>query len=167
MNIDQRYVARLLAATGDDAAEALAQLSRFWSGRAKLSETGDLTGLSPAETAAHLALWYFGEVGNGGHTQYFMNPTGSLAHETVAALEMLGLEQAAKTLRDACQMFPGRQVPKEQTARFAAIEALDREHYDLLYRSDLAIWAITGQIDIDILRYLQQHKDEVLTPEPS
>jgi hypothetical protein len=165
MKIDQRYVARLLSVADENAAEALTQLSSFWSGRAKLSEAGELTGLSPAETAAHLALWYFGEVGNGGHAQYFMNPIGSLAHETLAALEKLRLEQAAKTLRDAFEVFPRRQVPKEPMARLAAIEALNDEHVDLLHGFDSVVWAIMGQVNVDILRYLRQHKDEVLTPE--
>jgi hypothetical protein len=167
MKIDRGYIARLLAASENDAASALAQLSSFWSSRAGLSETGELTGLSPSELAAHLALWYFGEVGNGGHTQYFVNPVGAFAHETLAALEKLGLEHAAKILRDAIQVFPDQRVPKERTARLAAIDALDRHELDLLDHADLALWAITSQIDVDILRYLQQHKDEVLAPEQS
>jgi len=65
MKINRGYVARLLAAT--DAAEALAQLSSLWSTRTKVSENGELIGLSSTEMAAHLALWYSGEISNGGH----------------------------------------------------------------------------------------------------
>jgi hypothetical protein len=165
MKINRGYVARLLAAT--DAAEALAELSSLWSTRAKVGERGELIGLSPTEMAAHLALWYSGEVGNGGHAQYFMNPMGSFAHETVAALEQLGSQRAATILRDACRAFADRQVPKDATARLAVIEALDRDNRDLLHRCDLALWAIMSQIDLDILRYLRQHEDDVLTPEQS
>ena len=50
MKINRGYVARLLAAT--DAAEALAQLSSLWSTRTKVSENGELIGLSSAEMAA-------------------------------------------------------------------------------------------------------------------
>ena len=167
MKISPRYVARLLAASADDAVDALAQLSSFWSTRARLTETGELTGLSPSEMAAHLALWYCGEVGNGGHTQYFMNPVGSFAHETIPGLEKLGLEQAASILRDAIQVFPDRQVPRDRKVRLARIDGLGSDHLDLLRRLDLALWAISGRIDVTILRYLEAHKDEVLAAEQS
>jgi hypothetical protein len=51
MKISPCYVARLLAATADDAVGALAQLSSFWSARARLTEAGELTGLSRSERA--------------------------------------------------------------------------------------------------------------------
>jgi len=101
MKINPGYVARLLAASEKDAVGALAELACLWSTRAGRNETGELTGLSPSELAAHLALWYTGDVGNGGHVQYFMNPMGYYAHETLAGLEKLGLEGAAKILGDA------------------------------------------------------------------
>lgn len=163
--LHQSFVSRLLTASEGDAAEALAQLSSFWSARARLSETGELIGLSPSELAAHLALWYFGEVGNGGHVQYFMNPIGAFAHETIPALEKLGLEQAADILHNAIQVFPGRRVPKERTLRFALIKSPGHQHLDLLHHSDLALWKIANQVDIKILRYLQKHQDEVLAAE--
>ena len=167
MKISPCYVARLLAAGADDAVDAMAQLSSFWSARARLTEAGELTGLSPAERAAHLALWYCGEVGNGGHTQYFMNPVGSFAHETITGLQKLGLEQAANILRDAIQVFPDRQVPRDRTIRLARIDGLGSDHLDLLGRLDLALWAISGRVDVTILRYLEAHKDEVLAAEQS
>ena len=167
MKIDRSYVAQLLAANERDAVQALATLASFWSTRAGLSETGELTGLSPSELAAHLALWYTGEVGNGGHTQYFMNPMGAYAHETIAGLEMLGLERAATILRDAAQVFPHGRVPKDRTVRYAYIEALGPSQLDLLDRADKALYAATQQIDFDILQHLQKHKDEVLTAEQS
>jgi hypothetical protein len=165
MKISPRYVARLLAATADDAVDALAQLSSFWSARARLTETGELTGLSPSELAAHLALWYCGEVGNGGHTQYFVNPVGSFAHETITSLEKLGLDQAASILWNAVQVFPDQRVPREQAIRLARINALCNDHLDLLHRLDLALWAISGRIDLTILRYLEAHRDDVLAAE--
>jgi len=166
MKISQSYIRRLLA-DEENAAGALGHLSNFWSTRAKLSEAGELTGLSDVERLAHLALWYFGEVGNGGHIQYFMNPVGSFAQETVASLQQLGLEHAAKILHNAIQVFPGGQVPKERTVRLAEIDGLGRRQLDSLHQADLALWAITKRIDVDILRYLQQHQDEVLSAEQS
>ena len=94
-----------------------------------------------------------------------MNPMGSFAHETVAALERLGIQQAATILHDACSVFSDRQVPKDETARLAVIDALPRDNHDLLIRCDRALSTIMSQIDLDILGYLRQHEDEVLTLE--
>ncbi len=167
MKISPSYVAQLLAANEDDAIEALSHLAGFWSARARLSETGELIGLSPSERAAHLALCYSGEVGNGGHTQYFMNLWGSFARETVDSLETLGLEEAASILGDAIQVFPDQHVPKERTARLAALKNLGRHHLDLLHRADSALGAIAMQFDMQILGYLQQHRHDVLAAEQS
>jgi hypothetical protein len=167
MKIARSYVAQLLASDEKGAIDALATLAGFWSSRAGLSEAGELTGLSPSELAAHLALWYTGEVGSGGHTQYFMNPMGGYAHETITALELLGLERAAKILRDAVRVFPDGQVPKSGTIRYAHIERLDGRQLDLLHRADLALDAVMQHIDFHILQYLRKHGDEVLTAEQS
>lgn len=101
----------------------------------------------------------------GGHTQYFANPAGSFAHETISSLEKLGLDQAAGILRNAVQVFPDQRVPKEQAIRLARINALCNDHLDLLHSLDLALWAISGRIDLTILRYLKAHKDDVLAAE--
>jgi hypothetical protein len=165
MKVHPSYVARRLNAPSEEAISALADLANVWSGRARLSATGILTGLSQAETAAHLTLWYSGEVCNGGHAQYFMNPVGSLAHETVAALEHLGLPDAGRILKESLQVFSDRQVPKDRAARLAAIEALDRKQQDHLDRCDQALIAIALGLDAAILQYLRRHKDHVLVPE--
>jgi len=165
MKVGRSHVAQLLAANERDAAEALAQLSSVWSTRARLSETGELTGLSAAETAAHLALWYFGEAGNGGHVQYFMNPMGAFADATVASLERLGLTQAAQILSHATQVFPDGRVPKDRALRLAKMESLGPHDLAVLRHSDSALSAIARQVDGQILRYLHQHQDEVLTAE--
>ena len=123
MKISPSYVAQLLAETRMTPLRPSRTLAGFWSARARLSETGELIGLSPSERAAHLALWYSGEVGNGGHAQYFMNLWGSFAHETVDSLETLGLEEAASILGDAIRVFPDQHLPKERTARLAALGA--------------------------------------------
>lgn len=185
MKIPKSHIERLLSADEEDASQALSDLSNFWFPRAKLSETDELTGLSPAETAAHLARHYFGEVRNGGHIQYFWNSSGSLAHETIAILEKLGLEQAAQILRNAVQVFPNGQVPKQRAVRIAQIgpafpafwwyvtkagayDGFGRRELDLLDDANLALWEMDQtQSDIVILRYLQKHKDEVLIPEQS
>jgi hypothetical protein len=163
MKVHPRFVARRLNAPPEQAASALSDLAGIWSGRARIGDAGVLTGLSPAETAAHLAPCYTGEVGNGGHAQYYMNQWGSHAHETLLALAQLGLPEPARILQESFQVFPNQQVPKGRAVRYALIGALGGEQLALLDGCDKALWA--NAIDAEILRYLRHHQDQVLAPE--
>jgi hypothetical protein len=53
----------------------------------------------------------------------------------------------------------------DRKVRLARIDGLGSDQLDLLRRLDLALWAISGPIDVTILRYLEAHKDEVLAAE--
>jgi hypothetical protein len=63
--------------------------------------------------------------------------------------------------------FRKRQVPRDRKLRLAEIDGLGSDHLDLLRRLDLAFWAISGLVDVIILRYLEAHKDEVPAAEQS
>jgi hypothetical protein len=65
------------------------------------------------------------------------------------------------------RFFRKRQVPRDRKLRLAGIDGLGSDHLDLLRRLDLALWAISGLVDVIILRYLEAHKDEVLAAEQS
>ena len=165
MKIQLELVSTLLA-DEDNAATALAQLSNFWSTRAQMGEDGQLTGLSAPERAAHLMLWYTYEVANGGHSQYFYNPIGAFAHETVAALDEIGLNEVSAILVRAFNAFPNRTVPAERVSRCEALRALSGTAKAELNSADRALYALDQDtVDVAVLRYLRQHKDDVLRPE--
>src|SRR5262245_30555505 len=164
MKVHPSFVTRRLNAPPDEAISALSDLAGVWSGRVQIS-AGVLTGLSQPETAAHLTMWYTGEVGNGGHTQYYMNLWGSHAHETFAALAQLGLREHARVLQESFQVFPNHKVPKDRTVRYALIGKLREKQLALLDCCDKALWASAAGVEAEILRYLRQHQDQVLTPE--
>ena len=63
--------------------------------------------------------------------------------------------------------FRKRQVPRDRKLRLAEIDGLGSDLLDLLRRLDLAFWAISGLVDVIILRYLEAHKDEVPAAEQS
>jgi hypothetical protein len=63
--------------------------------------------------------------------------------------------------------FRKRQVPRDRKLRLAEIDGLGSDHLDLLRRLNLALWAISGLLDVIILRYLEAHKDEVPAAEQS
>ncbi len=168
MKIDPAFVSKLLADEADPIG-ALHQLANFWSPRASADGTGKFEGISRPERATHLFLWYYGEVGNGGHSQFLLNPMGSYAHETQAALHDMGLADVAEVLEAVVALFPERSIPKDRATRVAALEALDAagsEAATAFARADRALDAIpVVPLHIRVLRYLSKHRAEVLQPE--
>lgn len=63
--------------------------------------------------AAH---WCQSEVRNGGFHQFFLNPTGVLAPEAVAAFRAIGMLEAATVVDEAMRVL-GTPWPREQEAR--------------------------------------------------
>ena len=64
--------------------------------------------LSTKQRPAHLVFWYYSEVENGGHMQYFENRGTARITETVAALELLGCSCHAKVLTGAVTQLKSR-----------------------------------------------------------
>ena len=107
-----------------------------------------------------LSLIYTGEVGNGGHSQFFLNRGGRIAREVVQALDAASLGRAKHILLRACGVFPGGVVPDEpenilddlpDSAR-SVLDGLDRE-------------LSAERVDGALLAYLQRNADLVLLPE--
>jgi hypothetical protein len=161
VRIDPAYVAKLLSGKVDPD-EALMQLSSFWSARLR-EDVGNLDRLSTPERNAHLFLWYSGEVGNGGHAQYLMNPMGSYAVETHDALLSMGLMEPAEILRSVLDIFPNSDMLKRREDRLNLLAAcLD---VGLLQRADKAFYARSLSLAERVLTYLAEHANEVLQTE--
>ncbi len=92
-----------------DPLHAISTLSNIWSSRAN----ADLPnfGLSRAEYMIQLCLIYSGEVGNGGHSQFFLNRGGRVIRDTLDALRGVGLPELESTLARAAALFPSGSVP--------------------------------------------------------
>ena len=80
--IAEEFVQRLLHQS--DPVEAISTLSDRWSVRARGDEPW--AGLSKTERDVELVLVYAGEVGNGGHTQFFLNRAGRIVSSVRSAL---------------------------------------------------------------------------------
>jgi len=64
------------------------------------------------------------EINNGGFEQYFLNSSGSFAHETMESLRAIGADRTAAILNDAIKQFPGGIVPKSTEERNETMSAL-------------------------------------------
>ena len=154
MRISEEYLRRLLWET--DATEAVHALSQFWWTHARAHEP--CLGLSRTEYAAELVLIYLGEVGNGGHLQYFENRGLSLCADTIRSLNVVGLVGVGRILESAVAALPadGRDVMPEVLPRgtLGHWEKLDGQLYESYTNTDATL-----------LEYLRSNESELMRAE--
>src|SRR5215471_2163397 len=115
-------------------AEAISTLSEIWSVRADVQLP--CFGLNPAEYSVQLCLIYTGEIGNGGHAQFFMNRGGKFVRETADALLAVALPELVQTLAGATRVFPNQAVPLAPDEAEKAYARLPESSLKILDESD-------------------------------
>jgi hypothetical protein len=159
MRIAEDHFRRVLFQT--DPVTAVRTLSNDWSPRVRSEEPR--FDLAVPEYNVQLCLIYSGEVGNGGHAQYFLNRGGRLVGDTTLALSSVSLERLAETLRFACQQFPLGEVPESGSAVEKLFQRLPASAFAEFDRLDRQVW--NEDVDVVLLDYLRRHSEEILLPE--
>jgi hypothetical protein len=160
MQLDERYFSELLFDT--PAGQALSFLSQFWSTR--LQPSVESWGLSFAERHVQLALIYTGEVGNGGHLQFFLNRGGDVSERAVAAFGAMGFADLRDCLVTASQVFPGGIVPVDGREVERIVDSLSDEALQRLHACDEWLGTTRG-IEERLLQYLRANQEVILLPE--
>jgi hypothetical protein len=161
MEISEKYFRELLFDT--DALEAVSALDRFWCTHLDASERTWL-GLSEPEHHVHLCIIYLGEVGNGGHTQFFLNRCGDIAARALRALEATELGSLRECLAAACAVFPGGVVPADQLGVEHVLGQFSENQLERLDALDQTVYSIRD-VDGLLLAYLRRHEGELLRRE--
>jgi hypothetical protein len=154
------YIRNLLR--DNDPIKAVFGLADIWSSRPGRKDTDPCFGLLPCQYAVHLYLNYEGDVGNGGHLQYFMNPVGADANETLAALTELGFQDVHEILSRAVAVFPAAKVPKDWKERIDFVHGFSDDVYALWSQLDRALWSVSSAHWPLLQKYLQSHEAEIL-----
>lgn len=150
----------------DDAPlKALFQLDAWWSSRLDESAEQAGSGLSPVEFDLHVFVLYVGEVGNGGHSQFFENPSGRHSAAVLSVLERLGLTDLHDLFAEACAVFPSSTVPQAHDERTAAIARLSDAHHQRWDALDKRFYAADRAAERRALDYARRHRDGILVPE--
>lgn len=163
MQYANKYIERLLFDT--EPLEALPALCSIWTGRAGVTEEREFFGFSEPEFQVHLYLLYHGEVGNGGHCQFFLNPSGRYAAAVSQALVSLEFHGAADIFSRACSAFPSGHVPTDDAARDACIQRVPESAVQLWATLDRELYAIDRAYWPQLLAYLREHDAQILQPE--
>jgi len=160
VNVDRDYVLRLLQSS--DALSAVFDLDGLWCARPARPSAPPF-GLSEPEFNAHMYLVYQGEVGNGGHLQFFLIPGGAFASETLTALQALGFSGVHTILSRATALFPDSAVPPDWQEREAIVAQFNQTTLDRLHQLDLALYRVDSGLWEPLLSYLREHTEFVLS----
>jgi hypothetical protein len=106
--------------------------------------------------------FYWDDVTNGGHWQYFWNYTGNLWPEALQATRVLRLPEG-RILRAAVALFPGEQPGPTQRERRQQLAKIDRAKLDEL---DDPFYDLPGD-DQKIRQYIALHPEEFFLPKQS
>jgi hypothetical protein len=145
-----------------DPIKAVFELANIWSSQPGRKETDPCFGLLPCQYAVHLYLNYQGDVGNGGHSQYFMNPVGAYADETLTAVSELEFHDVHEILTRAVAVFPASQVPKDWKERNDLVQGFSEDDLKLWSQLDRALWRVSSAHWPLLQKYLQTHEAEIL-----
>jgi hypothetical protein len=122
-------------------------------------------GMTRPEFNLRLFCIYAGEVGNGGHAQFFLNPSGGLAGRTLEALREMGLGGLSEILRDACSVFARGPGPASQDEREFIIGAFPPEAWEAWGRLDQRLYEQEPACFDEVLGYLRRNRMQILRPE--
>ena len=111
-----------------------------------------------------MVLIYAGEVGNGGHTQFFLNRAGRIVSHVQKALAEIPLIELSESLRNAIALFPGGVVPLEADAVDRVIDSWDDAVLARLSALDRRVWNLRD-VDELLLAYLRRNQRDVLRAE--
>ena len=101
-------------------------------------------GLRRPEYICQLVLIYTGEIGNGGHSQFFLNRDHGYIADCIEALHAVRLQDLATILRQASK------VPENRKR----LDRLDQE-----------VWSNSLNVDRALQTFLQENSDHVLLEE--
>ena len=87
--------------------------------------------------------WYFAEVNNGGHHQFFYNSTGIVWEDALAGLRLFKMDILADNLQSVIDYFGGS-VPFDREERWTILKDWDDEVFDFLDKKDDVVYEYDG-----------------------
>ena len=122
-----------------------------------------LDGMTPGQK--HLLSTYImsAELFNGGIDQFFINSSGSLAHEALEGFRGVGAHQHAELIQQIYSLFPNGQIPKSSEARALTVGRFPEDEYDARREDfDNKFYDLmdTDTAEDNMIEYLHNHPEE-------
>jgi hypothetical protein len=129
----------------------------------RMGEVG-YEGLTPPQQALHRVHMLTAEVRNGGLSQYFVNSSGDLSHETLRDLEVIGLTDTHRILHEAMQLFGSKGPSSNRNTRGRQLAALTKQQDATLGRLDSEFYKNKDHIDTTLWLYAIDNKNHFVPP---
>lgn len=104
----------------------------------------------------HAISWYNAEVNNGGHCQFFTNPTGIVWKRALDGFNAAGMYEYADVLRNCLQTFGGA-LPFNRSERE---DLVDKSGLDFQVDDDAFFALGETRLNAELMRYVQKHREE-------
>ncbi len=93
-------------------------------------------------------IWYFSEVDNGGHHQFFYNSTGIVWEDAIKGFKLFGMNDFAQNFQKVID-YCGGSISFDRKERWAMLEALEEKNEDefltFIDKADDFIYEYTGE----------------------
>ena len=103
--------------------------------------------------------WYFMEVNNGGHFQFFDNSTGILWEDALNGLKEFGMEELADNFKKIVEMFGGK-IPFDREERWEAMDKMSEDFEELLDKADSVVYDLYDYDYTFEMKYIKEHPDK-------
>ena len=103
--------------------------------------------------------WYFMEVNNGGHFQFFDNSTGIVWEDALNGLKEFGMEELASNFKKVVELFGGK-IPFDREERWNAMDKMSEDFEELLDRADSVVYDLYDYDYTFEMKYIKSHPDK-------
>lgn len=102
--------------------------------------------------------WYFMEVNNGGHFQFFDNSTGIVWEDALNGLKEFGMEELADNFRKVVDLFGGS-IPFDREERWNAMDKMSEDFEEFLDKADSVVYDLYDYDYTFEMKYIKEHPD--------
>lgn len=103
--------------------------------------------------------WYFMEVNNGGHFQFFDNSTGIVWEDTLNGLKEFGMEELADNFKTVVDLFGG-EIPFVREERWDAMDKMGEDFEELLDKADNVVYDLYDYDYTFEMKYIKSHPEK-------
>lgn len=105
--------------------------------------------------------WYFMEVNNGGHFQFFDNSTGIVWEDALNGLKEFGMEELADNFKKVVDLFGGN-IPFDRELRWEAMDKMSEDFEELLDKADSVVYDLYDYDYTFEMKYIKEHPDKFI-----
>lgn len=103
--------------------------------------------------------WYFMEVNNGGHFQFFDNSTGIVWEDALNGLKEFGMEELADNFKTVVDLFGGS-IPFVREERWDAMDKMGEDFEELLDKADNVVYDLYDYDYTFEMKYIKSHPEK-------